>query len=285
MTALTQDRNTPRRVGEIFNAPVAATTKIYAGSLVCLNSSGYAVPGSTATTLIPVGRATEQVDNSSGSNGDLTIDIERGVFRYGNSASTDLIARTEIGKVVYIVDDQTVAKTNGSNTRSRAGFVWDVDSTGVWVLVGFGVLSDPSGALLAANNLSDLASAATSRANLGGGANKVPVAVPDIDLVGANTQVKRVVAPVAGDIAAIRSVISGALTTGDATLTAAINGTPVTGGALTVTQSGSAAGDVDTVTPSAANTVAVGDVISITVGGTNDATELAQVIMTITPSA
>ena len=160
-----------------------------------------------------------------------------------------------------------------------------MDSAGVWVLVGFGVLSDPSGALMAANNLSDLASAATSRANLGGGANKVPVAVPDIDLVGANTQVKRVVAPVAGVIAAIRSVISGALTTGDATLTAAINGTPITGGAITVTQSGSAAGDVDTVSPSAANTVAVGDVISVTVGGTNDATEIAQVIMTITPSA
>ena len=285
MTALTQDRNTPRRVGEIFNAPVAATTKIYAGSLVCLNASGYAVPGSVATTLVPVGRATAQVDNSSGSNGDMAIEIERGIFRFGNSASSDLIARTEIGSVAYIVDDQTVAKTNGTNTRSRAGFIVDVDSDGVWILVGYGLLSDPSGALLAANNLSDLGTAATARTNLGGGADKVCLAVPDIDLVGGNAQVKYIVSPVAGDIAAIRSVISGALTTGDATLTVAVNGTPVTGGAITVTQSGSAAGDVDAVTPSAANTVTVGDVITITVGGTNDATELAQVMMTVTPSA
>ena len=29
--------------------------------------------------------------------------------------------------------DQTVAKTNGGNTRSRAGKVFDVDADGVWV--------------------------------------------------------------------------------------------------------------------------------------------------------
>jgi len=147
------------------------------------------------------------------------------------------------------------------------------------------LLSDPAGALLAANNLSDLAAVATARANLGGGANKCILLVPDLDLVGANTQTKHLVSPVAGDIAKIYSVIDGALTTGNATLTAAINGVAVTTGAITVTQAGSAAGDVDSVTPSAAKTVAVGDVISITVGGTNDAAKLAQVSILITPSA
>jgi hypothetical protein len=32
-----------------------------------------------------------------------------------------------------VVDDQTVAKTNGSSTRSVAGIVRQVDSDGVWV--------------------------------------------------------------------------------------------------------------------------------------------------------
>lgn len=285
MTALTKDRNTPRRVGEVFSCKVAEATKIFAGSLVCLNSAGYAVPGSTATTLTPIGRAEETVDNSSGSDGDLSVSVLRGVFRWGNSASSDLIAITEIGKVVYIVDDQTVAKTNGTNTRSRAGFVVDVDSDGVWLLTGYGMLSDPSGALLAANDLSDLDTPATARTNLGGGADKIVLSVPDLDLVGANAEVKQIVAPVAGNISKIYSVINGALETGNATLTAAIGATPVTSGVITITQADSAAGDVDSATPSAANTVAVGDVISITVGGTNDASKLAQVSLVITPSA
>lgn len=285
MAALAKDRNTPKRDGDIISAPVAATKKIYAGGIACLNSSGYAVPASTATGLRPVGRAIEQIDNSSGGDGDLSVKIERGCFRWANSAGADEITAAEIGSVVYLVDDQTVAKTSATGTRSRAGFVVDVDSEGVWLMAGYGLLSDPSGALLAANNLSDLASAATARGNIGGGANKVILPCQDVSLVGADAEVKRLVAPVAGTIAKIQSVISGALTVGNATLTAAINGTPVTTGAITVTQAGSAAGDVDTVTPTAANTVAVGDVITITAGGTNTASETAQVMITITPSA
>jgi hypothetical protein len=32
-----------------------------------------------------------------------------------------------------VVDDQTVAKTNGSSSRSVAGIIRDVDADGVWV--------------------------------------------------------------------------------------------------------------------------------------------------------
>ena len=283
--ALTNDRNTPVRAGEDFVAPVAAATKCFAGGIACLDASGNAVPGSTATTLKAVGRFEENVDNSAGLAGALSVKIRRGVFRYGNSADADAIARDDIGKVCYIVDDETVALTSGGSTRSRAGFIIDVDDIGVWVLLGFGLLSDPSGALLAANNLSDLADAATARTALGGGANKVALQLSDLDMVGGNTETKNIVSPVAGDIAKIYSVIDGALTTGDASLTAAIGGVAVTNGAITVTQAGSAAGDVDVATPTAAKTVGVGDVISITVGGTNDAAVLGQVMVLITPSA
>jgi hypothetical protein len=34
---------------------------------------------------------------------------------------------------VFIVDDETVAKTNGSSTRSVAGICRGVDAQGVWV--------------------------------------------------------------------------------------------------------------------------------------------------------
>ena len=132
--ALNKDRNTPTREGTDVVHPVAAAKKIYAGALVVLNATGYAEPGSTATTLIAAGRAEAQVDNSSGADGALTITVRRGVFRFSNHA--DAVTRTEIGKSCYIVDDQTVAKTSGTSTRSVAGKVIDLDGSGVWVEVG-----------------------------------------------------------------------------------------------------------------------------------------------------
>jgi hypothetical protein len=133
MAALTADRNTPRRDGTELNLGLAASTKIYGGSIICRNASGYVVPGSTSTTLKALGVAQQQVDNSAGSAGAKKVQIRKGTFRFGNSASGDLITIADIGNDCFIVDDQTVAKTNGSATRSVAGKVHDVDAEGVWV--------------------------------------------------------------------------------------------------------------------------------------------------------
>lgn len=72
--ALTKDRNTKRRDGKQFNDPVAASTRIFAGSLMCLNAAGDAVPGSVSTTLKARGVAQEQVDNLSGAAGAARIE-------------------------------------------------------------------------------------------------------------------------------------------------------------------------------------------------------------------
>jgi len=133
LTALTKDRNTPAQDGRVFDDPVAAATQIFAGSLACLDAAGNLVPGSTATTLTARGRAEDNVDNSAGAAGDLTCRVKNGVFKFANSAAGDLITRAEIGDNCYIVDDQTVAKTDGTATRSIAGKIIDVDAGGVWV--------------------------------------------------------------------------------------------------------------------------------------------------------
>lgn len=133
MSALTQGRQTPRRSGDLLTLPVAASKTCYAGGLACRDASGNATPGATATTLKALGAFRETVDNGSGSAGDVSAEIEKGIFRFGNSASTDLIAAADIGNDAYIVDDQTVAKTNGTSTRSVAGKIFDVDTLGVWI--------------------------------------------------------------------------------------------------------------------------------------------------------
>lgn len=133
MVALSADRNTPARANEDFEFGAAAGVKIYAGALVALNATGFATPGAVSTTLKAVGRAQEQVDNSGGANGDVTVKVRRGLFRYANSAAADEIVAADIGNDCYIVDDQTVAKTSGTGTRSIAGKVRAVDAQGVWV--------------------------------------------------------------------------------------------------------------------------------------------------------
>lgn len=135
MVALAAERNAPRRDGTDYNDPVAAATKIFAGALVCLNAAGDATKGATALNLKVIGRAKATADNSAGAAGAISVETETGVFRFANSAAGDLIARADIGASAYIVDDQTVAKTNGGGTRSVAGTIVDVDAQGVWIRI------------------------------------------------------------------------------------------------------------------------------------------------------
>jgi len=134
MAALTNDRDTPMRAGDLFAYPVAASTRIHAGGLVVLEA-GYAKPGRTATGLACVGRAEEAVDNSGGANGALVVPVRRGLFLYANSAAADAVTLADVGADAYIVDDATVAKTSATNTRSKAGTIEDVDALGVWVRI------------------------------------------------------------------------------------------------------------------------------------------------------
>lgn len=139
--ALSAAANTPQRAHPFKmtdSRPMAGSTTVYAGGLVCKNASGYVVPGATSTTLVALGCADKTVVNA-GANGAVNAQFTQGVFRLANSSAGDLIAIADIGADCYIVDDSQVAKTSATNTRSRAGKIMDVDANGVWVLVGIGV--------------------------------------------------------------------------------------------------------------------------------------------------
>jgi hypothetical protein len=131
---LTKDRNTARREDDVYEYAVAANARIYAGAIVALNA-GWAQPGATAVGHVAAGRADEQADNTGGANGARTVRVRRGVFKYRNSA-TDPITAADIGRQCFIQDDETVARTNGGNTRSPAGVIREVEVTGVWVAIG-----------------------------------------------------------------------------------------------------------------------------------------------------
>ncbi|MCK5606461.1 hypothetical protein KAR91_31455 [Candidatus Pacearchaeota archaeon] len=91
-----------------------------------------------------------------------------------------------------------------------------------------------------------------------------------------------VTTPVAGTISNIWTVIDGAIITVDAGITFEIGGTAVTGGGITIAFSGSAAGTVDSATPTALNTVTAGSAIEIITDGLSTNAVKAVVLLEIT---
>lgn len=81
-----------------------------------------------------------------------------------------------------------------------------------------------------------------------------------------------VVAPFRGTIKRGYSAIANAITGADCTWSMKINGTAVTGSTATITQSGSAAGDVDSCVPTGANYVNEGDTIEFVSAGESSTT-------------
>lgn len=112
--------------------PVKANTTIYQGSIVALDATGMAVPGSKAAGLTAAGRAEETVKNT-GADGDATIRVKRGVFVYGNSA-TNPVTAAELLKECYLEDDCTVSSS--ADGSSVAGKVIRVDPDGIAVEIG-----------------------------------------------------------------------------------------------------------------------------------------------------
>lgn len=131
MTLLTAARNTPMRENaDLEEHPVKGGMKLYQGALVCLDA-GWAVPGRAGVNLVTIGCA--QNAAAPVADGGDTVRVRRGVHRYANSSGADQVTRAAIGKPVYVVDDQTVALTDGAGTRSVAGKARDVDAQGVWI--------------------------------------------------------------------------------------------------------------------------------------------------------
>ena len=87
--------------------------------------------------------------------------------------------------------------------------------------------------------------------------------------------------PDGGTIIKIITALQGAISGGDAAITFEIGGTAVTGGAITVANSGSAAGDIDTAEPTAANDVLEGGSIEMITDGGSTGTKKLNVTFVI----
>lgn len=139
MANLTAERYHREQTCEVIQIGVdGGASKIFEGAMVsALTATGMAVRAGTASSGFCRGVARHTVDNSGGSDADLSINLDhRRPFWFSNSAGGDEITAAEKGKKVFIADDQTVAKTNDGYARAVAGICLDVDANlGVLVYV------------------------------------------------------------------------------------------------------------------------------------------------------
>lgn len=103
----------------------------------------------------------------------------------------------------------------------------------------------------------------------------ITVEIADISTAGQ----KYVVPGFRGKIVRAYSVINGAIATADADLTLKIGGSAVTGGVITVATASSAAGDVDSCTPTGANGFTSTQAIEVETDGAS--TNTVEVVVTL----
>ena len=111
---------------------VLDTDIIYHGSLVGLNTTTGEVAAATeaATTRVIGVNVGPKVDNTLDGEVLEAKNVYRGIC--GPFVNGDSIAAVDIGQVVYLTDDQTVAQAAGANSVI-VGIIHDVNSDGVWV--------------------------------------------------------------------------------------------------------------------------------------------------------
>jgi len=122
MAAQTIDKPRSRfgKIKKTMPYPMTAGAVIREGALVSL-VSGLALETVTATTHTTVGVARERCDNTGGGAGAKFVNVEEADWPFDNSTAGDALTNADLSTVVYAVDNNTVAKTNGSSTRSVAG--------------------------------------------------------------------------------------------------------------------------------------------------------------------
>ncbi len=131
MSALTASKKAERKDGLLQAVPVKAANKLWAGGLVCRDTTGYGVSAADTVGFIFAGVADDIYDNTDGANGDVIARCWRkGSFKVDTVGA----AITDVGKRVYISDDQTVRlEANVSNSILCGKIVAFESATSVWI--------------------------------------------------------------------------------------------------------------------------------------------------------
>jgi len=195
---------------------------------------------------------------------------------------------TVIANLSSVIDGDINADTITLTGDAEIG--WTLEVTGASTLAAVTATTvGTTGAVTAGNGLTvttgvaDLSAATTLKIPAASAPNQYSLQVWIKDIISANAAVGYVVVPLggAGTITQVAVVADNLTATGSVIFTSAIGATPVTNGAVTLA-SGVAAGTAATpAVPTAAKTVAAGNVVKVTVSGTQTAAGTAMVTLSI----
>src|SRR3569832_2097478 len=152
MSALTAQRRIEGNLGEFtinLDIPIATFVVLWKGGFAAANASGYLVPAAATSGLRMAGLVAGQTNRdrydttAAGPDGVVadgvkSARIQLGVFPFFNSG-TDPVTQADLLNDVYMVDDQTISRTDGGVGASIAGQLLRIDASParVWVAIGF----------------------------------------------------------------------------------------------------------------------------------------------------
>jgi hypothetical protein len=131
LTAITAGERDVCDEGILPSLPVLASTQIWKGAMVAIDTAGYAVPAGDTSAHTVMGVATESKLGGTAS-GDVWVKVQSG--RAHLFAATEL-RQSMVGDVMYVVDDNTF-HWNSTNGIVAGTLVKYVDSTHGYILVG-----------------------------------------------------------------------------------------------------------------------------------------------------
>lgn len=174
--------------------PVLADAVIYPGAVVAITAAGYLTPADVSATLRCVGIASPKTSQMTGSLGYIdATDLASGVaecevqscialLKNGSSS----ITLADVGNDCYLLDDQTVTRTDGSSAGTAQVTRGDVEFNGTDA-VGLDVDSLPR--ISVASATSDDNTATLLRNAWNASAEHLAVATASIDLSGAESYI------------------------------------------------------------------------------------------------
>lgn len=138
MAALTANRDTKELyhpAGMDHERLAGSSDEFYIGQMVCIDVDATGSPLVPAAagdlTLRVVGRSETRLTAGAGNTSRLKY--RSGIFKWNNGTAGEAIDANDVGKVCYVLDDNTVGISGNSAANAIAGRIYQVDADGVWV--------------------------------------------------------------------------------------------------------------------------------------------------------
>lgn len=135
MPAATREYDTPT---SHYDFPISiaqkGNTKIWNGTLVSTDATGYAVPAADVAATNPMGRSNTTSDTTAAgpkgllADGVAEVEVLVGIIELDNPAGANSLTQVDVGKLAYVLTDHEICRAAGTVNSRIAGKVLRVDT-------------------------------------------------------------------------------------------------------------------------------------------------------------